>query len=880
LALFVFRTGPAPALPSPAAAAAAMPENVVLDGGDFWRAWIGWRTVELQGADGRLMPIYDVKDQKPRPISASKGQPANWMAGDFDDSLWARTQGPFGINAWSGSYVDVSGPGNPGEVAMICLRGRFVVDDPGAARGLTLDIDYAGGVAVWLNGREIGRSHLPPTGDIVFGTTVAEAYPDNCYVDPEGTLLNERNAKEFPDRYGARVRSARFDLPAERLVKGPNVLAIAVCRAPTAAIYRTAKVAKWPWPGPSTPWPHARIGNVRLAGPAAVAAGATHARANGIRVWNRSVLEPIDCTDFDDPLERLAPLRIVGCRNGAFSAQIVVGAGQPVTGLVAIASDLRQTGGRGVIPKARCRVRYALPDCPPAGWYNAPPLLFDTLVDAAPNPVPVADKRGGAVCPVWLTVSVPPDTPPGQYAGKLTLRAEGLAATTVDVELSVQPFLLPAAQRFLPLVDLIQSPESVALQYKVDLWSARHWELLDQTFALLGQVGNKSLYLPLLRQTNLGNEQTMVRWVRAADGSMTLDYAVLDKYLDLALKHCGKPPIVCLYIWDRFCGEQYLGTAKVKAASTGYLYSRLDPDTGQVTDEEGPKWDSPEIVGFLGQLVAGVKARLAQRGLENSLMLGLSGDQRPSKAVAAVIGQAVPGAKWVSQAHPPLFDLFGIPAGYVTTVWNAGAPADPQVQRHYWKPGKAIYGTFPREGHKCIYPLRFSSSPVVPRMINEACVAARLDGIGRVGADFWNVISTKSVDAPRVSIAGRYPHSGWSQLNLSHGTAYMLGPGPTGPCATVRFELLREGVQATEARLRIESVLGDAAARERLGEELASRCERLLDARTYAIMRAGASGMAGGARRNPYWWGFVSGGWQERDAELYALAAEVMTNDQ
>lgn len=255
-------------------------------------------------------------------------------------------------------------------------------------------------------------------------------------------------------------------------------------------------------------------------------------------------------------------------------------------------------------------------------------------------------------------------------------------------------------------------------------------------------------------------------------------------------------------------------------------------------------------------------------------MLGLSGDQRPSKAVAMVIGQAVPGAKWVSQAHPPLFDLFGIPAGYVTTVWNAGAPADPQMRRIYWKPGKAIYGTFPREGHKCIYPLRFSSSPVVPRMINEACVAAGLDGIGRVGADFWNVIATKSVDAPRISIAGRYPRSGWSQLNLSHGTAYMLGPGPAGPCATIRFELLREGVQATEARLQIERLLGDEAARAQIGPELAARCDRLLDARTYAIMRAGASGLAGGARRNPYWWGFVSGGWQERDAQLYALAAE------
>jgi hypothetical protein len=159
-------------------------------------------------------------------------------------------------------------------------------------------------------------------------------------------------------------------------------------------------------------------------------------------------------------------------------------------------------------------------------------------------------------------------------------------------------------------------------------------------------------------------------------------------------------------------------------------------------------------------------------------------------------------------------------------------------------------------------------------MINEATLAANIDGVGRVGADFWDVLPGKH-PGERYAINGRYPQSGWAQLGIQHATTYVLGPGPDGPCSTVRFELLREGLQTCEARIQIEKALADPAARGKLGAELAARCDQILDERTYAILRAGASGMAGGAKRNPYWWGFVGSGWQERDERLYALAAEV-----
>ncbi|MEA3401723.1 MAG: DUF6067 family protein [Armatimonadota bacterium] len=51
-------------------------------------------------------------------------------------------------------------------------------------------------------------------------------------------------------------------------------------------------------------------------------------------------------------------------------------------------------------------------------------------------------KRGG-VQPVWINVYVPPETPPGQYSGTVTISAEGMEPQEVGVHLTVWPFTLP-----------------------------------------------------------------------------------------------------------------------------------------------------------------------------------------------------------------------------------------------------------------------------------------------------------------------------------------------------------------------------------------------------------------------------------------------------
>ena len=107
----------------------------------------------------------------------------------------------------------------------------------------------------------------------------------------------------------------------------------------------------------------------------------------------------------------------------------------------------------------------------------------------------------------------------------------------------------------------------------------------------------------------------------------------------------------------------------------------------------------------------------------------------------------------------------------------------------------------------------------------------------------------------------------------------------TGPVASTRYEMMREGVQECEARIAIESVLTDAARKGKLGEDLAKRCQDSLDERGWMTIK----GMAHLQLSGPGWlyggwydmegpaghvW-FLGSGWQERSEKLFTMAAEV-----
>jgi hypothetical protein len=267
------------------------------------------------------------------------------------------------------------------------------------------------------------------------------------------------------------------------------------------------------------------------------------------------------------------------------------------------------------------------------------------------------------------------------------------------------------------------------------------------------------------------------------------------------------------------------------------------------------------------------------------MMVGLASDKRPEKDAVADLHAVAPEAPWVIHSHPLTLSLHGQPVGYSTAVWGVYGPPNPGRARCYGWRNPRLVAVFPRYATQPTGDgLRENAGTVLYRIAMERAITSGgaaggrehgwLRGIGRCGADFWPVIEAKY--GRKRPLLGRYPasshwHGGW----LRYSTPNVIAPGKDGPVATVRFEMLREGIQETEARIVIEKALTDPAKKATLGADLAARCQRALDARVLDQMRA----MACRSGHLSLKW-YEGSGVERHTARLFSLAGEVRSKTQ
>ena len=66
---------------------------------------------------------------------------------------------------------------------------------------------------------------------------------------------------------------------------------------------------------------------------------------------------------------------------------------------------------------------------------------------------------------------------------------------------------------------------------------------------MLGQVDNKIVNIPLSDQTQFGNDEGFVYWIRKADRSCEHDFSVFDRHIKIVKRHLGVPDFVALQVW-------------------------------------------------------------------------------------------------------------------------------------------------------------------------------------------------------------------------------------------------------------------------------------------------------------------------------------------
>ncbi len=872
-----------------------------------WRCHFTWGTQSFRRVSGELVnvdmsvllsPVKDSSTGKTKGWELRVSKPFHTPlpsedrhAVEFDDSSWQRFTMP----------ICCGDPRDKGEyrnIQLMCLRGKFLVDDPAKVGDLRLNFRYRGGAVVFFNGREIARGHMSK-GKLV-PLTPAEDYDTKAFPfkNEKGRLVRHRGDVWVGlEKY--RLRELSVAIPASLVKKGVNVLSLDVHSAPFPESYLKKHLDKHGKRSDKSLikslekyhyWSLSGVESLQVTSKSKAGIADASVRPKGIQVWNHPVTEWVTGGDVGDACEKLAPVRIVSPLGGAFSGQVILSSAKSIKGLQAKASDLSGPDG-AVISASSVEVRWGVPDGYRSKRSQASPH-FDGLAETPPAETLVFKKSGASVQPVWITVNTPSDAAPGDYRGKVTLTMEGAPAIDVPLNVRVIDWKLPE-RPFTTIVDVVQSPDSVAMWYKVPMWSRKHWRLLKKSFKNLGRAGCNSLTVTLIRRTHFGNEHGMVFWTRKPDGSLVADLSIAKRYIDTAVKHLGKVPIVILYAWEPGGSTRHSGGMGIINMDRDILISVKNPNTGLMEEARGPKWGTQECAKFWKPVIDGIRDILARHGISKSLMIGVAGDRRPSKAAVKTLSDAAPYAPWYLHSHTSggAKGFYGQPIAYWSSVWpsridNPSTVTDKNRIYNFQRWAKAPYisTSFPRQRIGILSSFGVHKIYAEKLVIEDgkfygAKLRSGTRGFGRLGGDFWGVLDkhpakfgttgTRVGDTIRYNLSSRYPEAEWQNLGLSYTIPALLSPGPKGAISTVRLEGIREGVQENEALFFLERTLADAKTKSKLGEALATRCQNILDERTRVCMRRPYSQWLMGAKV------ILDSGAQDRSERIFLLAAEV-----
>jgi hypothetical protein len=333
------------------------------------------------------------------------------------------------------------------------------------------------------------------------------------------------------------------------------------------------------------------------------------------------------------------------------------------------------------------------------------------------------------------------------------------------------------------------------------MWSDEHFQKMAKTLALMGQVGNDVVHVPVLA-SNVGgtgksgvqfNWQPMVRWIKTPHG-LKPDFSLLEKYLDAYVKHCAPPRAISFYIWgassakeiaDAYEGRRIPTRENIKYSPPTVLV--YDPETRTTAASPVPVIGEAGSEQFWKPFLDGARALVTKRGWpERVVMLGLGGDIRPGQKTAELMKQWAPYARWDFLSHfsgdPPPRDGRMIATGGMEIgmrewpCWT-GMLKLVEFEERVQKPYDFLELPTDRWMHQEYSP------PLVFRTMtaNWGC-------IGRIGLDFW--------DAKKIRGAPK------STSFFSHVESLTV-PGPEGPLPTVRFQMFREGLQDAEVKATI-----------------------------------------------------------------------------
>lgn len=389
-----------------------------------------------------------------------------------------------------------------------------------------------------------------------------------------------------------------------------------------------------------------------------------------------------------------------------------------------------------------------------------------TLVaDVIDHVTPTLNIKANTTQPVWVSVKVPRENIiKGIYRGTVTVKEDGKVLAELPLTVTVKNHVLPAPKDWAFHLDLWQNPYAVSRYYNVESFSKEHFDLMRPIMKRYADAGGKVITTSIMHKPWNGQTfdpfESMVTWMKKADGSWWFDYTVFDKWVEFMMSLGIKKEIGCFSMVPWRLSFQYFDQA-----SNQFKYFTGKPG-------------EPEYEEFWTRMLKSFALHLKEKGWFDITHIAM--DERSMKdmlATIAVIKKADKDFK-ISLAGSYHKELLEPLNDYCVTMAETFSPEEIAVRRA--KGMTTTYYTCCAEARPNTFTF---SPPAEAEYLGWFAAKAGVDGYLRWALNSW-------VEKPLHD--SRF-------TNWAAGDTYILYPDAR---TSIRFERLIEGIQAYE-KIRI-----------------------------------------------------------------------------
>ncbi|MDO5980954.1 DUF4091 domain-containing protein [Flavivirga spongiicola] len=253
-------------------------------------------------------------------------------------------------------------------------------------------------------------------------------------------------------------------------------------------------------------------------------------------------------------------LELTAVKNEQVSAQIALGSKKDISKLKVSINGLKASNGE-VINKENFQIRYVkyVPIQRARSEYDWSPKLEEIIGEGVSgNMTPdivgdpllelkFVDIPAYRAQPVWITFRVPENVNPGTYKGSITISSKQHADVVHKIKLHIQKEKLPDPKDYKFHLDLWLNPSAIAEYYNLEHWSEPHWSMISKYLKDYASRGGKNLATTITHEpwlkpwiSNSTRSQiafgyrSMVQWTLNEKGDWEFDYSVFDRYVDMA----------------------------------------------------------------------------------------------------------------------------------------------------------------------------------------------------------------------------------------------------------------------------------------------------------------------------------------------------------